>query len=102
MPTVFDKLYAGHHEHNWWDFFCTGIVEGRRAWRSSDHGSGESPVPGDEVTLTSLYEDLGVATGVPSATLSTADLIRRADEALYAGKREGRDRVTAGDEAVSS
>jgi phosphoserine phosphatase RsbU/P len=59
MPAVFDKLYAGHNEHNWWDFFFPGIVEGWQAWRSPTHGPGESPVPGDEVTLTPLYEDAG-------------------------------------------
>ena len=28
----FDKLYPGHNENNWWDFFFPGIYEGWQGW----------------------------------------------------------------------
>lgn len=29
---TFDKLYGGHNEQNWWDFFFPGVYEGWQQW----------------------------------------------------------------------
>lgn len=49
----FDKLYPGHNENNWWDFFFPGIYE---AWQGWLKDPASRPVPTD-VTVLAPYVD---------------------------------------------
>jgi hypothetical protein len=51
---------------------------------------------GSHVTLS-----IGVATEVPAEDMSSDLLVARADQALYAAKHSGRDRVLSADKALS-
>lgn len=51
---TFDKLYPGHNNANFWDFFFPGVYEGWQAWiRNPD----SRPVKGDDITATAPYID---------------------------------------------
>ena len=49
----FDKLYPGHNENNWWDFFFPGIYE---AWQGWVKDPASRPVPTD-ITVLAPYVD---------------------------------------------
>ena len=49
----FDKLYPGHNENNWWDFFFPGIYE---AWQGWLKDPASRPVPTD-ITVLAPYVD---------------------------------------------
>lgn len=49
----FDKLYPGHNETNWWDFFFPGIYE---PWQKWGKNPGLRPVPSD-ITVLAPYVD---------------------------------------------
>jgi len=49
-----------------------------------------------------LTVSIGIATARPSSAMSPAELIARADHALYRAKREGRNRICWHDELISS
>jgi sigma-B regulation protein RsbU (phosphoserine phosphatase) len=51
---TFDKLYPGHNNANFWDFFFPGVYEGWEGWiREPD----SRPVEGDDITATAPYID---------------------------------------------
>ncbi|TIO07290.1 MAG: HAMP domain-containing protein [Mesorhizobium sp.] len=51
---TFDKLYPGHNNANFWDFFFPGVYEGWEGWiREPD----SRPVKGDDITATAPYID---------------------------------------------
>lgn len=50
---TFDKLYPGHNENNWWDFFFPGIYESWQAWVKDPS---KRPVPTD-ITVLAPYVD---------------------------------------------
>ncbi len=51
---TFDKLYPGHNNANFWDFFFPGVYEGWQGWiRAPD----TRPVKGDDITATAPYID---------------------------------------------
>lgn len=51
---TFDKLYPGHNNANFWDFFFPGVYEGWQGWiRQPD----SRPVKGDDITATAPYID---------------------------------------------
>jgi len=50
---TFDKLYPGHNEKNWWDFFFPGIYESWQAWVKDP---AKRPVDSD-VTVLAPYVD---------------------------------------------
>lgn len=51
---TFDKLYPGHNDANWWDFFFPGVYESWRRW-ISDPAS--RPVHSSSITTTAPYVD---------------------------------------------
>jgi sigma-B regulation protein RsbU (phosphoserine phosphatase) len=50
---TFDKLYPGHNENNWWDFFFPGVYESWQAWVTDPSSR---PVPTD-ITVLAPYVD---------------------------------------------
>lgn len=50
---TFDKLYPGHNEQNWWDFFFPGVYE---AWQGWVKKPGSRPVDTD-ITILAPYVD---------------------------------------------
>jgi sigma-B regulation protein RsbU (phosphoserine phosphatase) len=50
---TFDRLYPGHNDANFWDFFFPGLYE---AWQGWAVGRGSRPVP-NEITQTAPYTD---------------------------------------------
>jgi diguanylate cyclase (GGDEF)-like protein len=54
MAQTFDKLYPGHNENNFWDFFFPGIMEDWKRWKVIPN---TQPVTSTDVTLTSPYID---------------------------------------------
>jgi sigma-B regulation protein RsbU (phosphoserine phosphatase) len=50
---TFDKLYGGHNEQNWWDFFFPGVYE---AWQEWAKNPAARPVDTD-ITVLSPYVD---------------------------------------------
>ncbi|MDK2809217.1 MAG: phosphoserine phosphatase RsbU/P [Clostridiales bacterium] len=57
MPELFDELYPGHNEQNWWDFFFPGMVESWQEWiQNADDRLNNTD---EQVTLTPLYKDAG-------------------------------------------
>ncbi len=50
---TFDRLYPGHNDANFWDFFFPGLYE---SWQSWATGAGSQPVP-DDITQTAPYTD---------------------------------------------
>jgi phosphoserine phosphatase RsbU/P len=51
---TFDKLYPGHNNANFWDFFFPGVYEDWQGWiRAPD----SRPVKGDDITATAPYID---------------------------------------------
>ena len=51
---TFDKLYPGHNNANFWDFFFPGVYEGWQNWIKAPESR---PVKGDDVTATAPYID---------------------------------------------
>jgi len=51
---TFDKLYPGHNEKNFWDFFFPGVYEGWQAWARDPR---TRPVRNDLITETAPYID---------------------------------------------
>jgi len=51
---TFDKLYPGHNDNNWWDFFFPGVYEGWQSWARDSH---TAPVSNDYTTETTPYVD---------------------------------------------
>lgn len=51
---TFDKLYPGHQEKLWYDFFFGGIVESWNEWLKSPGGLKDHP---NQLTVTAPYED---------------------------------------------
>jgi phosphoserine phosphatase RsbU/P len=50
---TFDKLYPGHNEQNWWDFFFPGVYE---AWQQWIKNPSSRPV-GTDITVLAPYVD---------------------------------------------
>ncbi len=50
---TFDKLYPGHNEQNWWDFFFPGVYE---AWQDWEKNPSSRPVDTD-ITVLAPYVD---------------------------------------------
>jgi sigma-B regulation protein RsbU (phosphoserine phosphatase) len=50
---TFDKLYPGHNEQNWWDFFFPGVYE---AWQGWARNPASRPAPTD-ITILAPYID---------------------------------------------
>ena len=50
---TFDRLYAGHNEANFWDFFFPGVYEGWQGWLADLESR---PVPSD-IVVTAPYVD---------------------------------------------
>ena len=50
---TFDKLYGGHNEQNWWDFFFPGVYE---AWQTWAKDPSARPVESD-ITILAPYVD---------------------------------------------
>ena len=50
---TFDKLYPGHNDKNWWDFFFPGVYE---AWQGWLKDPASRPV-GNDITVLSPYVD---------------------------------------------
>ena len=50
---TFDKLYPGHNDKNWWDFFFPGVYE---AWQTWVKDPAARPVPTD-ITILAPYVD---------------------------------------------
>lgn len=51
---TFDKLYPGHNNANFWDFFFPGVYEGWQGWIRDPNSR---PVKGDDITATAPYID---------------------------------------------
>ncbi len=51
---TFDRLYPGHNETNFWDFFFPGALEGWEEWLSHPESQ---PVAPTQVTVTAPYVD---------------------------------------------
>lgn len=51
---TFDKLYPGHNNANFWDFFFPGVYEGWQGWIKNPDAR---PVKGDDITATAPYID---------------------------------------------
>lgn len=51
---TFDRLYPGHDETNFWDFFFPGAIEGWDAWLADP---ASQPVATSQVTVTAPYVD---------------------------------------------
>ncbi|WP_394885800.1 SpoIIE family protein phosphatase (plasmid) [Mesorhizobium sp. AaZ16] len=51
---TFDKLYPGHNNANFWDFFFPGVYEGWQRWISEPD---LRPVKGENITATAPYID---------------------------------------------
>jgi len=54
MGSNFDKLYPGHNEKNWYEFFFPGLVESWRTWLNNPGGPEGLP---SQITVTAPYED---------------------------------------------
>jgi sigma-B regulation protein RsbU (phosphoserine phosphatase) len=51
---TFDKLYPGHNNANFWDFFFPGVYEGWQKWIKEPDSR---PVKGESITATAPYID---------------------------------------------
>lgn len=51
---TFDRLYEGHNEHPFWEFFFPGAYESWQGWLRDP---GSQPVQGDPITITAPYVD---------------------------------------------
>ena len=77
-----------------------GSAEASRARRANSRGGRGTPLFHQETPIP-VTVSLGISRAPDPALGSTADFISRADEAMYAAKRSGRNRVSvAGDLAV--
>ncbi|MGK3996014.1 SpoIIE family protein phosphatase [Sorangium sp. So ce1024] len=56
MAGTFDKLYPGHNEKRWYDFFYPGLVESWSEWLKEPGGLQSRPV---QTTVTAPYDDAG-------------------------------------------
>jgi len=54
MAQTFDRLYPGHNENNFWDFFFPGIMQDWKMWKQNPQ---TQPVKTTDVTVTSPYVD---------------------------------------------
>jgi sigma-B regulation protein RsbU (phosphoserine phosphatase) len=57
MPKIFDDMYPGHNENNWWDFFFPGMIESWEKW--VPFGSKSKNEKNSQITITPLYKDAG-------------------------------------------
>lgn len=56
MGGTFDKLYPGHNEKGWYDFFYPGLVESWNDWLKRPGGLQSFP---NQLTVTAPYDDAG-------------------------------------------